>query len=192
MFSINICEEGFLTLVLICIVSAEEEVYAGYVGRWENVVATAYSPHDGIDHHYHETKGDKWRWITADGKTDVRKIPYGIAVPVLITARGNLRPILPFGTQIIIPAGQGYLDVSRPNDRIFKVDDTGNGKEYFKTRHGMMHIDLRYMQTEWALKWGVKTIKVFIVTGVAQQVDESYKDDPFYDPNYVYKPTIKR
>jgi len=180
----------FIFLVLTCLGS--EEIYAGYIGRWENVVATAYSPHDAIDSNYHNSKGDKWRWKTADGKTDVRETPYGIAVPVLRTERGNLRPMLPFGTQIIIPAGQGYLDQSKPNDRIFKVDDTGNGKEYFKTKNGMMHIDLRYMQTEWAKKWGTKTIKVFIVTGVVPQpaIDESYKDDLFYDP--YYKTTVAK
>ncbi|CAK0748485.1 exported hypothetical protein [Azospirillaceae bacterium] len=180
----------FLLLVLICLASSAEEIYAGYTGYWENVVATAYSPHDPIDGTYHASKGDRWRWITADGKTDVREKPYGIAVPVSRTNAGNLKPLLPFGTKVIIPVGQGYLDNSKPNDRVFEVDDTGNGKEYFKHKNGMLHIDLRYMQHKWAIKWGEKQIKVFIVTGVAQVevAKPSYEDDPFWDPNYKPKP----
>ena len=180
-----------LIILVVAYLDSAEEIYAGYIGRWENVVATAYSPHDAIDSNYRETKGDRWRWITADGKTDVRNKPYGIAVPVLRTKLGNLKPMLPFGTKVIIPTGQGYLDNSKPNDRIFEVDDTGNGKEYFKTKNGMMHIDLRYMHTEWALKWGIKVIKVFIVTGVAPvKYEFRPQDDLFWDPNYVYKPQL--
>lgn len=186
-----------LFLVPICLSAAAEEIYGGYIGHWENVVATAYSPHDPIDGKYHASKGDRWRWITADGETDVRETPYGIAVPVERTKAGNLRPLIPFGTKVIIPVGQGYLDESRPNNRVFQIDDTGNGKEYFKHKNGMLHIDLRYKQHEWALKWGEKQIKVFIVTGVASPDIDRLKEieaakaklkelesDPFYDPYY--------
>jgi 3D (Asp-Asp-Asp) domain-containing protein len=169
----------FLILLIISTISSGE-TYLGYTGYWVNVVATAYSPHDGIDHHYHETKGERWRWVTADGRTDVRKIPYGIAVPYV-----NKKPILPFGTKIIIPTGQGYLDISKPNDRIFKVDDVGNGKEYFKSDRGMMHIDLRYKNTDYALKWGKKQIRVFIVTGIdnTNLALNEIRSDLFYSPD---------
>jgi hypothetical protein len=141
------------------------DVYQGYTGRWESVVATAYSPHDGIDSNYHSTKGERWRWVTADGRTDVRWKPYGIAVPL---KPGTRTPWWAFGTKVLIPAGQGYLDQSQPGDRLFTVDDVGNGREYFKTKRGKLHIDLRYMNTASAIKWGEKTIRVFVVTGVAQ------------------------
>lgn len=49
-------------------------------GHWVDVIATAYSPEDPLDGAYRSTKG-KWRYITADGRTDVRRNPYGIAVP---------------------------------------------------------------------------------------------------------------
>jgi 3D (Asp-Asp-Asp) domain-containing protein len=152
-----------------------QETYAGYTGYWVDTVATAYSPHDPIDGDYHATKG-KWRWITADGKTDVRETPYGVAVPNV-----GGKPWLPYGTQVIIPHGNGYLDNSRPTDRVFRVDDTGStiGKLHRKT--GTPHIDLRFMTNVWARKWSNKPVRIFVITGVAV-VTEDYKLDPFYDP----------
>ena len=109
-------------------------------GRWVTVRATAYSPHDTIDGDYHATKGDRWRWITADGRTDVRQTPYGIAVPRLAGGR----PAWPYGTRVLIPAGQGYLDQSRPEERIFTVDDCGGAIRGKTERSGVLHIDLRF------------------------------------------------
>lgn len=119
-------------------------------GRWITVRATAYSPHDAIDGDYHASKGDRWRWITADGRTDVRKQPYGVAVPRL----NGRRPALPFGTRMIIPAGQGYLDLSRPDQRIFVVDDSGGAIRNKTIASGILHIDLRYRSEASALAFG--------------------------------------
>ena len=116
-------------------------------GRWVTVRATAYSPHDAGDGIYHETKGERWRWITADGRTDVRETPYGIAVPRLAGGR----PAWPYGTRVLIPAGQGYLDKGRPEERIFTVDDTGGGIRGKTERSGALHIDLRFRSEASAL-----------------------------------------
>jgi hypothetical protein len=133
-------------------------------GYWIEVVATAYSPQDPIDHHYRETKGERWRWITADGRTDVRQVPYGVAVPL-----NGRKPWLPFGTRLLIPVGDGYVDQSRP-DRVFRVDDVGNGKEYFKhDRDGRLHVDLRFKTHKSAIAWagptGRRVLRVFVITG---------------------------
>ena len=109
-------------------------------GRWVTVRATAYSPHDAIDGSYHATKGERWRWITADGRTDVRHTPYGIAVPRLAGGR----PAWPYGTRVMIPAGQGYLDQSQPSERLFTVDDCGGAIRSKTERSGVLHIDLRF------------------------------------------------
>lgn len=157
--------------------------YSGYIGRWVEVVATAYSPHDAVDGAYHATKGDRWRYITADAKTDVRQVPYGVAVPNFGLKN---TPVIPYGTKVIIPAGQGYLDGSRPTDRVFPVDDTGSGISRKTQATGKMYVDLRYMHTEWALKWQTKTIKMFIITGKAAEKPYEFKpqDDLFWDPYY--------
>ncbi len=167
---------------LACGATASEEGIAGYEGYWLDVVATAYSPHDDVDSHYHETKGERWRWITADGKTDVRWSPYGIAVPLL-----NGKPALPFGTQIIIPTGYGYVDRS-VKDRAFKVDDVGNGHQYFKRKDGALHIDLRYMSHASAIEFvpdGFKKMRVFVVTGVTPPPSDrlvELRHELFWDP----------
>ena len=123
---------------------AEEQCQAPQVpelrGRWLTVRATAYSPHDAIDGGYHASKGERWRWITADGRTDVRSVPYGIAVPRL----AGSRPAWPYGTRVLIPAGQGYLDRSLPDERIFTVDDSGGAIRGKTERSGVLHIDLRF------------------------------------------------
>ena len=133
-------------------------------GRWITVRATAYSPHDAIDGDYHATKGARWRWITADGRTDVRDRPYGVAVPRL----NGRRPALPFGTRIIIPAGQGYLDTSRRDDRIFVVDDSGGAIRHKTLACGILHLDLRYRSEAAALAFGGalgwRELQVFVIS----------------------------
>lgn len=119
-------------------------------GRWLTVRATAYSPHDAIDGSYHASKGERWRWITADGRTDVRQKPYGIAVPRLVGGR----PAWPYGTRVLIPAGQGYLDQSQPNDRFFTVDDTGGAIRGKTENSGVLHIDLRFRSESSAKAFG--------------------------------------
>lgn len=132
-----------------------QEVYAGYIGRWINVVATGYSPHDPIDGNYHATKG-KWRWITADGETNVLEEPYGIAVP---HTRG--KPRWRYGTKMIVPVESGYL--STRTNRVFTVDDTGSTISRNTRKTGVAHIDLRFRTTGWAQKYGTKNIRVFLV-----------------------------
>ncbi|MBN8527140.1 MAG: hypothetical protein J0M02_17535, partial [Planctomycetes bacterium] len=122
-------------------------------GRWISVRATAYSPHDAVDGAYHATKGERWRWITADGRTDVRQRPYGIAVPRLAGGR----PAWPYGTHVLIPAGQGYLDRSQPDERIFTVDDTGGAIRGRTESSGVLHIDLRFRSESSAREFGGAT-----------------------------------
>lgn len=156
-----------LLLTLVVAACAQDE-YDGFVGHWVNVAATAYSPSDPIDEAYHASKGSAWRWKTADGTTDVRRVPYGIAVPLF---PGTTRPALSFRTRIVIPTGYGYLDRIRPQERVFQVDDTGDGKEYYGTRNGMMHVDLRFRDHASAIAWagpeGWRKIRVFLVDGPA-------------------------
>ncbi len=116
-----------------------------HAASWEpvEVVATAYCP-------CRICCGVRAVGLTADG-TDVREWPYGIAVdPCQID----------YGTPIIVPRGEGYLD--RRSDRIFYADDTG-GIIRRKTRStGTIHIDLRF-KTHWsAERYGKKTITIFI------------------------------
>jgi len=134
-------------------------------GRWLTVRATAYSPHDTIDGSYHATKGERWRWITADGRTDVRRNPYGIAVPRL----AGSRPAWPYGTRVLIPAGQGYLDQSQPDERIFAVDDSGGAIRGKTERSGVLHIDLRFRSESSARQFGGdlgwRELRVFVIDG---------------------------
>lgn len=135
--------------------------YQGHKGRWVDVRATAYSPHDAVDSEYHATKG-KWRWKTADGTTDVRKVPYGVAVP-----RIDGEPWLPYGSRVIIPAGHGYVDRSRRQDRVFSVDDTGGRISQRTRKDGIIYLDLRWKHTESALQWagplGYRTLRIFVI-----------------------------
>ena len=125
-------------------------------GYWVEAVVTAYSPHDAIDSDYHLTKG-KDRWRTA-AMVDVREQPYGVAVP---HSRGV--PSVPYGSRIYIPQGHGYLDSSRRHDRWFTADDTGGIISQRTRTTGTLHIDLRYKTEYSALKFGRKTMLVYIL-----------------------------
>lgn len=132
-----------------------QEVYEGFIGHWVMVTATAYSPTDSIDSDYHATKGE-WRWITADGKTDVHKEPFGVAIP-----RIGKKPKWPYGTKIIVPKDSGYIPWR--SNRLFIADDTGsritkNTKTYRKP-----YIDLRVRTPEQATAYGKRNIRVFII-----------------------------
>lgn len=135
--------------------------YQGWIGRWETVVATAYTPSDPIDDAYHATKGARWRWICADGRTDTRRTPYGVAVPLR-----HGEPAWAFGTRLLIPTGLGYLDRCRADEREFVVDDVGDGAEYFPTERGCLHVDLRFVDYRDAIRWagreGKRMIRVFV------------------------------
>jgi len=134
--------------------------YGQWVGYWTKARLSAYSPHDALDRAYHESKGAKWRFITADAKTDTRSQPYGIAAPSIIR----------FGSRVFIPLGHGYLDQSRPeaHRRVFAVDDRGGAIERGSLSEGRLWIDLRYKTEHSALAFGVKDAWVFIITGDAK------------------------
>lgn len=157
--------EVWPAVILVLLIGAAAcchgDEYQGWTGHWETVVATAYTPSDPIDDAYHDTKGARWRWITADGVTDVRRHPYGLAVPLR-----HGEPWLRFGTRVIIPTGLGYLDRSRADEREFVVDDVGNGVAYFPSEAGHVHIDLRWVDRRDALRWagpeGKRFIRVFV------------------------------
>jgi 3D (Asp-Asp-Asp) domain-containing protein len=129
------------------------------------VRATAYSPEDPGDARYRSTKG-AWLHITADGKTDVRTTPYGIAVP-RVERDGRLVPLLPYGTRVYIPTGYNYLDRSRPEDRTFTVDDTGGALSRKTKKKGVPYVDLRFKSYRSAKAWagaqGWRTITIFVI-----------------------------
>lgn len=148
-----------LTLLpLAAMENSHEEItqYGPWKGRWVKARLSAYSPHDRIDAAYHATKGDRWRWITADARTDVRAVPYGIAAPSSI----------PFGRRIFVPVGLSYLDHSRsaPHQRVFTVDDRGAAIEGgIQSGGGILRLDLRYRTEYSALAFGVKEAWVFVI-----------------------------
>jgi len=168
---------GLFAAVERCYLAEQEARSAGAPerpGRWITVRATAYSPNDAVDGAYHATKGDRWRWITADGRTDVREQPYGIAVPRLAGGR----PAWPYGTRVIIPVGQGYLDQSGgPADRTFTVDDSGGAIRGRTETTGILHIDLRFRHESSARAFGGslgwREMRVFLIDDSSDGVASS-------------------
>lgn len=159
-------EGAVIRLILISILGlthaqAQEVIqYGPWLGYWQQARLSAYSPHDALDREYHESKGERWRWITADGKTDVRASPHGIAAP----------RSLQFGQRIFIPRGHAYLDESRSAapERCFVVDDRGAAIEHGALSEGRLYLDLRYRTEFSALAFGVKDAWVFVITGDAK------------------------
>ncbi len=139
--------------------------YQGFAGRWVTVCATAYTPTNSIDGDYHATKG-AYRWKTADGRTDVRRVPYGLAVPLQRRSDKKI-PVWGFGTRVIIPTGYSYLDRSRSSERVFTVDDTSASKKYFYSKQGCLHVDMRFVDDADAFTWtgplGYRFIKIFVI-----------------------------
>lgn len=158
--------EGWNPPLFVELPLEDEFNHKGFKGRWVEVCATAYTPTNPIDADYHATKG-KYRWKTADGRTDVRRVPYGIAVPLQLRKDDKKIPVWAFGTRVIIPAGNGYLDRSRPDDRIFKIDDTSESSKFFYSKEGKMHVDVRFIDYKDAIKWagpqGYRFIKIFVI-----------------------------
>jgi hypothetical protein len=152
-----------LLLLTLGVINGQEtsqdlETYGPWRGRWVKARLSAYSPHDALDKEYHASKGERWRWICADGKTDVRNEPYGLAAP------DSLR----FGTRIFIPTGHGYLDTGRPspNERVFVVSDRGGFIQRWKSPDGSIALDVRFRTEYSALAFGVKDAWVFVITEV--------------------------
>lgn len=168
-----------LALLALAGVMTSADIYAGFTGYWVEAIATAYSPHDAIDGHHWSTKDH----VTANG-TDWRETPYGIAVPY----RAGRALMVRYGTRIVVPAETGYLAKTRPADRVFTADDTGGVISRRTVETGKPHIDLRFKSEASARSWvgptGRRTIRVFVVTGVAEaEKVPDYMLDPFYDPN---------
>ena len=128
-------------------------------GRWVTVIATGYSPKDKIDKNHPHCKDD----FTAS-MTRISKNPYAVAIPMSrdIRGRSSVPVIADYGTKMYIPTGYGYLDNSRPEDRIFTCDDTGGVINSRTRRTGIPHIDLRFKTEAAAKKFGKKRIEVFI------------------------------
>jgi 3D (Asp-Asp-Asp) domain-containing protein len=96
--------------------------------------------------------GARAKGITADG-TDTKEYPYGLAA--------DLRA-LPAGSRIWIPTGIGYLDATFPTDRGFVVDDTGGALIRNTRKTGRIHLDLRFRYHGSAVRFGVKTVTVYV------------------------------
>jgi 3D (Asp-Asp-Asp) domain-containing protein len=128
-----------LAALIFCVALAAED--------WEPVeaVATSYCP-------CKICCGSRAVGLTADG-TDVHDEPYGVAVDP---------KQIPYGTSIFIPAGEGYLDKSRSEDRVFLADDTGGIIRRRTRATGVIHIDLRFKHHNTAQKFGVKTMTIWI------------------------------
>lgn len=161
-----------LLLLLVAFLAGTEE-YQGYYGRWVEVVATAYSPHDKRDSSYHATKG-RDRWMTAGRVSDVRRVPHGVAAP----QPGGKRPLasfltIPLRTQVIIPLGSGYLEKDHrhdtPEERVFLVDDTGSDITQNTRDTGRLHIDLRMTTESDAFAYnqgqGRHRFRIFVISG---------------------------
>jgi 3D (Asp-Asp-Asp) domain-containing protein len=118
-----------------------------HAGEWVpvEVTATAYCP-------CRVCCGARAAGLTADG-SDVREWPYGIAVDPRW---------LPYGTPIMVPHGQGYLDQQQPDARLFYADDTGGTIRRRTRATGHPHIDLRFRQHGNAARFGVKTITILV------------------------------
>lgn len=148
---------AFLLTLGVCY-AQEITTHGPWKGYWIKARLSAYSPHDALDREYHATKGERWRWITADGKTDTRVSSYGIAAP------SRYR----FGQRIFIPTGLGYLDQTRsePHSRVFAVDDRGAAIERAgQSNNGLLFLDVRYRTEHSALAFGIKEAWVFVIAG---------------------------
>lgn len=138
-----------------------------WAGRWIEVAATAYTATNAIDSEYHASKGTRWRWVLADGRTNAKRTPYGIAVKLTRGGDGKWRPVLPFGTRVYVPTGYGYLDRSRAEERVFCVDDGSASSRYDARIGGRMHVDMRWVDTADAIRWsgasGHQVMRVFVI-----------------------------
>ena len=96
--------------------------------------------------------GPRARGVTADG-TEVSDYPYGVAVDPRVIA---------YGTPVWIPLGYGYLDNQQPDDRVFYADDTGGIIRRRTRATGRVHVDLRFRRHSSAVRYGVRTITIYV------------------------------
>ncbi len=116
---------------------------ASGVEGWTTAEATAYCPcalccgtTDGI---------------TANN-TSTNRVPYNFAAD----------RSLPFGTRVFVPLGLGVLDRVRADDRWFSVDDRGGALDAEARKYGTLRLDLRVRDHWWAVKFGRRSLPVFI------------------------------
>lgn len=112
-------------------------------GQWRYVEMTAYCPCGKC------TDGDK---ITADS-TNTDRVPYNLA-----SDRS-----LPMGTMIYVPPGLGVLDRARAGQRMFRIDDRGGALETESRERGVLRLDLRVKDHDWARKFGRRFLPVYVV-----------------------------
>ena len=84
--------------------------------------------------------------ITSTG-VDTRTTPHGIAGPTCMV-----------GSLVHIP---GYLVKSNPG-KFWKVDDTGGALNTDWNKRQIYHFDVRFVNYEWAKKWGRREITVYV------------------------------
>jgi 3D (Asp-Asp-Asp) domain-containing protein len=113
-------------------------------GRWLTVIASGYCPCALCC----DTRTER----TANA-TDTNARPYGIAAS----------PDIRLGSRCWIPSGAGYLDVSRPADRWFDIDDRGGALRTEWRRSGITRLDLRYRSHVYAKAFGRKLMMVWVV-----------------------------
>ena len=90
---------------------------------------------------------------TANGRdTDI--YPYGIATDW---------HQLPLGSHLHVP---GYLTESTIGG-VWDVDDTGGALRRSRTQ-GILHIDVRFQQHQWAKRWGSRQMWIYLVEGPEQ------------------------
>lgn len=114
-------------------------------GKWVDAVVTSYC---GGPCAVCQTTG-----VTTSGsKTKV--VPYNLA-----SDRS-----LPLGTMIYLQPGLGALDRVRADDRFFKVDDRGGALDTQAREQKILRLDLRVIDHTWAIGWGVRFMKVYVIT----------------------------
>ncbi len=140
--TIAICWLIGIALALLLAKAEGAEVPAG---RWAMAEVTAYCP-------CALCCGTCDR-ITANN-TSTDRVPYAFAAD----------RSLPFGTRVYVPAGLGVLDRARADDRWLVVDDRGGALDTEARRYGVLRLDLRVRDHSWAVRFGRRSLPVFITT----------------------------
>ena len=136
---------GPLVLLVFVILTtfACAKMASGAEGRWIVAEVTAYCPCAlccGTE--------DK----TTANNTSTDRVPYAFAAD----------RSLPFGSRVYVPAGLGVLDRIRADERWFDVDDRGGALDTEARRYGVTRLDLRVREHWWAVRFGRRSLPVFI------------------------------
>lgn len=134
-----------LVLMTVPRAKAVEVLDRVIAGRWVMAEVTAYCPcalccgtHDR----------------TTANNTNTDAVPYAFAAD----------RSLAFGTRVYVPVGLGVLDQIRADDRWFPVDDRGGALDTEARRYGVTRLDLRVRDHWWAVRFGRRSLPVFITT----------------------------